>query len=385
LIKFIVEYHLKWGIGMDNITYNEFQKAKKDKDLIGMQKIYRLNKNDLIIIFEYAKLLILNGYKREGRELLQSLIGTKNEKYAMLELGRLEASVGNAEKARKCFETLVKTRNDAYAMLELGRLEASVGNVEKARKCFETLLNTPNKFYAMLELGRLEASVGNVEKARKCFETLLNTPNKFYAKLEQGRLEASVGNVEKARKCFETLVKNRNDAFAMSELVLLEYKEKNYLQSFELINKALKEKFDISSYIIIAICMELNIFFSQIDFKKLNYPYSVKQLINYDYDMAIDHIIKRHASINGKSVFNKQIDVNDLFDNVKDKLIDQNKINLLNFNDVYVIPYENIGQNGENYLMVITLPHTKNVLSMYPVFSKYGFEDVDDEKELIKK
>ena len=255
---------------MDNITYNEFQKAKKNKDLISMQKIYQLNENDLIIKFEYAKLLILKGYKREGSELLQSLIGTKNEKYAMLELGRLEASVGNVEKARKCFETLLDSQSNIYAMLELGRLEASVGNVEKARKCFETLLHTPNKFYAMLELGRLEASAGNAEKARKCFETL---------------------------------VKTRNDAYAMSELILLEYKEKNYLQSFELINKALKEKFDISSYIIIAICMELNIFFSQIDFKKLNYPYSVNQLINYDDGMAIDHIVKRHASINGKSVY----------------------------------------------------------------------------------
>jgi len=36
------------------------------------------------------------------------------------------------------------------------------------------------------------------------------------------------------------------------------------------------------------------------------------------------------------------------------------------FNDIYDIPYENIGINGENELRVVTQPNTLDIVSMYP-------------------
>ena len=64
---------------MNNATYEKFNKAKKEKNLNAMQGLYYSNSNDLVIKFEYAKMLIQNGNKELGKKLLISLIGTQNE------------------------------------------------------------------------------------------------------------------------------------------------------------------------------------------------------------------------------------------------------------------------------------------------------------------
>ena len=66
-----------------------------------------------------------------------------------------------------------------------------------------------------------------------------------------------------------------------------------------------------------------------------------------------------------------------LIEQFKKYLIDEYKIHDFSFNDVYVIPYKNVGLNGEEYLRVITLPNG-NILSIHPLDNKYVDERDDD-------
>ena len=60
----------------------------------------------------------------------------------------------------------------------------------------------------------------------------------------------------------------------------------------------------------------------------------------------------------------------------------KNKVNKLIFNDIYIIHYPNIGINNQEYLRVVTLPNTKNILTMYPINNKYDVIDDDYMEEI---
>ena len=118
----------------------------------------------------------------------------------------------------------------------------------------------------------------------------------------------------------------------------------------------------------------------------MKYPYSVNQLLDYDEYMAIEHILEGHTNSDEKTTFNQNIDVYKIFNDVQKLLTKEYKFNKLHFNDWYFIPYENIGSQGEKYLEVVTLPHTKNIITMYPVFSIYdNYDEEENNKQLIMK
>ena len=435
---------------MNDAAYAKFCEAKKAKDLNAMQKLYYSNSDDLVVKFEYAKLLILKGNKELGKKLLISLIGTKNELYAKFELGRLEKEVGNLDAARKYLKSLIGTKNEECAKLELGKLEADVGNVDQAREYFESLLKTKKWIYAKFELGRLEASIGNLDQARKCFKQLVDSNGDYYSKLELGKLEAtagninkarkyfesligtkseilaktelgelelrvgnidaareyfesligtqnatyailglgkleaSVGNIDKARKYFESLLGEQNATYAYRELILLEYKFKNYIRTLVLIKQAISNNIDVDNSILISIFKEFNVFFKKVNYYNMKYSYSITQLLDYDEYLAIEHIVERHTNSNEKNNFSKNIDIYKLFNDVDKLLTEEYKFNKLNFNDWYIIPYDNIGSEGENFLKVVTLPHNKNIITMYPVSSMYDDYAEETNKKLIK-
>ena len=362
-----------WGIRMDNYIYKLFQEAKKSRDLFQMKKLYEENPGDTIICFEYAKMLAKNKNYNEAREIFLSLLKTRNKTYAMLELGRLEFSQGNIDKARDYFQGLLNTSSKTYAMLELGRLEFSQGNIEKARKYFQDLLNTSSEIYAMFELGRLEFSQGNIDKARDYFQGLLNTSSKTYAMLELGRLEFSQGNIDKARDYFQSLLNTQNKTYALLILIKLYVKQNDFFNAFKYFLYLKKCKIPVTfetelEILKLYIMMNLNIFFDEEN--EIRISYNNSQALDYDEFIAIEHIIDGH-----KEEFSSGINIYKLFNDIKKKLTAEYKIKSLSLNDIYDIPCENVGENC-HILRVVTLPNSKNILTMYPLIEKnYNFSD----------
>lgn len=113
---------------------------------------------------------------------------------------------------------------------------------------------------------------------------------------------------------------------------------------------------------------ELNIFFDK-EYSNL-YNYNNLQTIDYDEFVAIEHILERH-----EKEFSSDIDIYKLFNDIKTKLTPETQKQKLVVNDVYDIPYQNIG-NGIHILRVVTLPNSKDILTMFPLYDDEEIEEI---------
>ena len=390
----IVKFELAKLLAKDKYTTKEAEKSFKELINIGSSK------DRTYALLELGRLYASVGKENEAEKSFKELLNTQSRTYALLELGRLYASVGKTNDAEKCFKELLNTQSRTYAMLELGRLYASAGKTNEAEKCFEELLNTQSRTYALLELGRLYASAGKTNEAEKSFKELLNTQNRTYALLELGRLYASAGKTNEAEKCFEELLNTQsrtyalqelgrlyasngneelarkifleiltleNNEYAIKQLIYLDIKNNNLEEILDLLMKLSiqdKEYHKIKSYVLYKLGKT-----EQIKAK----DYYTQQLMNYDEYAALKHI-KKHLDENENkrlhTVFDSSIDLQQLFEQAKEKI---KVINPTAFTIVekYIICFEEtIGiSEGEKVktIEVVTIPHTKNIITMYPI------------------
>lgn len=378
---------------MNKYSYYKKLIAVKYKDINVMKKLCEQNKYNSTLKFEYAKLLLSSGedHYDEAKEVLIQLLDTKNKKYAMLELGKLATKQGNINEAKKYYEEMLSKWEDFYARLELGKIEYVLGNYAKAKINLEKVLEEKNEPLVVFQLAKTEKKLGNFSKARIYFKalskTILNTTIRPHALLELGRLEAEDGNIEEARRILKDLTINQSDEYAYSLLSILEYRSGNYLEAVKIINEELKNNKLIDDKLILALSKKLNIFFN-VDYDKLVLTYRNSQILDYNEELAIKHIIDRHVNGEDDFNFNKNIDIYELFNEAKTMLAPENKVRNLVFNDIYIIPYDNIGENDEEYLKVVTLPNSKNIITMYPMFTEYDMDREDSielNKKLVKK
>ena len=132
-----------------------------------------------------------------------------------------------------------------------------------------------------------------------------------------------------------------------------------------------KEKLNISFYFALPyIAKGLGV---ELDFSNIICGYNANQVFDYDEYVAIEHIIEQH-----KDDFSCGVDIYKLFNDIRPRLLDEHKVNNLDINDVYFIPYPNIGE-GRDILRVVTLPNSKDILTMYPGRKICGYFD---DKEL---
>ena len=422
----------KWGVYMEDENFIQFKKAK---NLIKQKKYDEANKilkdllrrepNDSMIKFEYAKNLlnISKGNVAEVKQLLIQLINTKSKSFAIqelgkiyanendfdkakyyfdkllkhgnesgnekdvlfskLELGKLYANVKNFEKAKEYFEQLLDTSNENYALLELGRLYVSEGKNEQAKLLFEQLLqigDENDKEFATLELGRLYASDGENEKAENHFKSILQTDNKAFAMLELGRLYACCNASEKAKQVFEQLLKigNENDkTCALIELLKLSIKNKKYSQALQYLDKLITVNTSLTSDQIKRYQLFLKFKLGKIKKSELSEDYFGRQMAKYNLKSALE-CISGNVGIDGKDMhqgrFNSNINIPDLFD-ICDETICEIEPYSYDVVDKYIVALDyNIGISmgmETNLVEVVTISNTKDIITMYPVLSKY--------------
>ena len=97
--------------------------------------------------------------------------------------------------------------------------------------------------------------------------------------------------------------------------------------------------------------------------------YSEKQILNYNKDIAIEHI-KEHKKIKKNiTYFSENIDIEKLYDEVKPLLKKENIIDLDIFNK-YKIQYKEIGifnNKTVDEMIVVTKANSKDIITMYPI------------------
>ena len=268
-------------------------------------------------------------------------------------------------------------------MLELGRLYASEGKNEQAKLLFEQLLqigDESDKEFATLELGRLYASDGENEKAENHFKSILQTDNKAFAMLELGRLYACCNASEKAKQVFEQLLKigNENDkTCALIELLKLSIKNKKYSQALQYLDKLITVNTSLTSDQIKRYQLFLKFKLGKIKKSELSEDYFGRQMAKYNLKSALE-CISGNVGIDGKDMhqgrFNSNINIPDLFD-ICDETICEIEPYSYDVVDKYIVALDyNIGISmgmETNLVEVVTISNTKDIITMYPVLSKY--------------
>lgn len=407
---------------MYNYLHDRFEEAKRKKDLKAMENLYRIEPNDPIIKFEYAKLLVdKNEDNSEAEKVLLDLLKYGNEKeknMAIIQLGRLEAKRNNLGASKKYFLNSLCSKNQKdiiMSLFYLGKIAELERDYEEAEACFKEIvedinLTNEDKFLSKLELAYIKILKEEYDEARQIYNELkqngcekeksvalfeLSNLYKIEGKYDEAieelkqllrsdnqkdflkachtlaKLYAYLENYNKAERYLKKLLRlgsEQDKVYAYRLLVIMEIKKLNTKKSFEYIINARERKIKIDFKEIFYVVKDLNIGFKNEKMIPDEVKYVESQILDYDPYVAVDVILEKSMEPQSRS-FNDNIDVYKLFNDVKPYLIPEYKINDLVLNDRYVVPYYNVGINGENYLFIETIPNTKDIIKMFPINS----------------
>lgn len=213
------------------------------------------------------------------------------------------------------------------------------GKFNLAKKMIDKLLiNYPYDKNLILNLVRFYTLNQNYEEAI----TLLEQLGEEQSILKQTSLHIKLNNEEKV---YELYKKHFTDNYSYNT----EKIGYNYL--FIYLNKKYNQKF-------------------QLDIENLTY--TERQIYSYSKEKALNHIKNNHYlySHHDKSMFDPNINIEDLFDRVSEYIKNNNGQMIQNMVDVYDFYYPNCGKNKDNirynYFSAYTFIGSKDILTMYP-------------------
>ena len=191
---------------------------------------------------------------------------------------------------------------------------------------------------------------------------------------ELGKLETLCGNYEKAKYYFIEQRKHEdNNLFSLEQIVMCCIKLGQYDEAFAYYKELKESGFDVNYRMQTLLFRELGVFFDDIYFDN----YANHQVYDYDEFSAIEHIIEKHGED-----FSNDIDLYRLFTYAKSQLTKENKVSKMVLNDIYDIPYLNVGDDCHVFRVVV-LPGTNNIINMYPL--DYNNEYYDEYEYTLKR
>lgn len=328
-------------------------------------------------IFELCMLNIKNNNFKQAQICFDAIEKIPNSKYiprVKIEKGRIFAKSNQIDEAIQCYMEATEIGNQIdyfYANFELGKLYAEMNNNEAAKECFQNSIKIVNinidVALAQYELGKLYVNEGNDEEAKRCFEEIVSTDSKTKVNsiLELGKLYTREGNLELAKRLFTGIIDKNNHA--IERLIFLAIKANNLPEASRLLNNlspTIENYEDIKSYILYKTGRKDEI---------TTDSYFTSQLFEYKRERAIAHI-QRHLYDNTlrrkHTVFNSNVDINALFDEVKSKIENSHPVDTTNVERYIIYCDDNVATiNGEetNCVVVLTIPYTENIITIYPI------------------
>lgn len=291
--------------------------------------------------------------------------------------------------------TCNKKRNVYFkAAINIAKISILKGNFDEAiNYCEEIKKQCPSEFFFKIideTLAKAYAKKNDYKKAEQQYKKI-ETDEK-HKNINLGKLELIKGNFEKAEEYLSIIdIKNIDvniNYDYLYRLALVKIRLKKYDEAKEILKLFDTNKKSIEVVGLMKEINRMNIYLKT----QLNEPikyeqlsYSGKQINSYNEEDALNHIIENHVYNEEKSLFNEDIDVKELFKNVKE-LLTKDKVVYEFLFDKYIINYRNIGynQNKEivHQLLILTVPDTKDIITMYPLD---GTESIFTLEELEEK
>lgn len=386
--------HAIYGMAEVEFLLRDFNSAKKN-----YQKVVSLKcETSEFAKIGLAKIEIIVGNVFQARKIINTIILEGKDKFfvnkVLLEKAKIEARDENYEQARKYFEKVIsiKTSNYYFALFELARMELKTKNINDAKKYGKEIIKCPKfRSEGLFILSKVYHEMLDFEKEKK-YLNMLNKEDNVFSDARSyglGELEIRDKNIEDGKRYFEEITDINSEYYvnAKIELIYIAIKEEKISDALNIYKKLLKEcdlsdnkKFVDILDVFLAVKTKKTIASDRI------YTYTEKQIANYNEEEALKHI-KVHTDVKNthKSIFSSNIDINDLIIFCKNNLNETN-LNSSKILDSYIIDYPNAGIKGniiEDYIMVVTLPNSDKIITMYPIANKFNSE-LENEIEEIK-
>lgn len=297
--------------------------------------------------------------------------------------GHLYLKLKNYDKAKQYLNLAVKDKSRIYyykSYYDLATIGFKEDRIDYTIHICEFLIKDCASPYIVNKANNLLGSAylkrNNPEKAKeyysKCYNEFLSRD------IGLARILIHESKFEEANKFIDDSLNNTNlnkNEYAIIEMkyykLLTEIRLKHYLKANNLFDEIIKynDKFPNNrqrELLRLKFYIDYNLK-KKIDLNSLSY--SESQIFNYNEKKALEHIKLHHRDDYKYSYFNDEINLDDLFNEIKNKLDSSEKICDGLF-DGYFITYPNSGydtsKNRLNLIKVITLPDTKKIITMYP-------------------
>ena len=211
-----------------------------------------------------------------------------------------------------------------------------------------------------------------IKKANKFLEMYPDDLSVYYMR---GKAERELKNYEAAIKDFEIVYNADDKTNALVELFYLYYFTEKYSKAMDLlpiIEKRNAISNDKLKVIKLVLKNKLELMTIKDNFE-LN-DYQSFQIADYSYRETLKHL-KNHKKEedNEKSQFNDNINLDYLLSKLRKFIKEENRYNMKSSLDIYYFGLSGIGfdRNGDvsNYIKVVVIPGTNNIITAYPVSS----------------
>lgn len=236
-------------------------------------------------------------------------------------------------------------KNDSIRIYTKAKLELAQGNYDKAIKYFEEVieLNGDEVFNAYSFLAKIANYNKDYISERYYYEKMEKISNNESGNVTVYNIYLDIrqNNIEKARQRFKTL---SNEFIRVN---LLEIRQLNAYLGYEV--TLLDRNF-----------------------------YSIKQIVDYNKNAAIEHILRHTDDSNlykESGNFKSDINIEELYDELLIKIANM-KPTCFDLFDHYIVSYPNVGFCNENtvdYVEIVVVPNTKNIITMFPIASNNIF------------
>lgn len=396
-----------------DVLYNESEGYDQRLALVEIARTYYVMKNYKKAKRIYLKLLNeQNVFKSSARginvdENIDYMGNLSFRDELLIELSRVERMFGDIESAINYLFMVNNDREKIFAISELVDIEIERNNYQKALEYAELIKNSFIKDSIKLKKTTIYLNTGNYEAVHnicdelKCeefnniktyrnamayfceedfgnakilFEELikLDTEFKSLSLMYLGRIAVLENDYEKAKVYFSG--ENLENNSKLRQLLLIDIHEKKYeealAKAIELFNrtKNFKEK-ESMSFILSFVSYKLNVLLP----KKYYGEHSIYKdsIFHYNKEQMYTYIYRQAT---GKNEFNKSVDVLLLLDMLEQGLNEKYFIRN-NLYDEYAIPIKNIGKDNKDFLKILTIPNSNNIISIYPSSTKHELFD----------
>ena len=237
---------------------------------------------------------------------------------------------------------------------------------------YDERMNKSKLFFMISELYNKKKYNLFIKKANKFLEMYPDDLSVYYMR---GKAERELRDYESAIKDFELVYNIDNRTNALVELFYLYYFTKKYNKAMNLLsvvekrNAISEEKLKV---IKLVLKNKLGLMTIRDNFELDDYQSF--QIADYSYRETLKHLRSHEKEKDDeKSQFNNNINLDYLLFKLKKFIIEENKYNMKSTLDIYYFGLSGIGfdRNGDisNYIKVVVVPGTKDIITAYPVSS----------------